>query len=289
MIKAQRTHPAGKTQRVMQSSLARLVAGFLIVAVPVALGQALIVSLPLGSLARGILAAGFSVPTALGAYYILVHYIERREMTELSLPGAVWETAAGMLLGALLLGGILAILALAGAYQVTGINSPAVLLAPLFFALSSTVAEEILFRGVLFRLVERGLGQWAALAISAAVFGGLHVTNENATIIGALAIMLQAGVVLGAAFLLTRRLWLPMGIHFAVNFLQAGIVGAAVSGNRATQGLLRGELSGPEWLTGGAFGVEASLLTVLTGLVLSVLFLWLARKRERLSQGGGPG
>jgi membrane protease YdiL (CAAX protease family) len=148
----------------------------------------------------------------------------------------------------------------------------------------AAVLEEILFRGVLFRLLEQRLGAWLALAISAAIFGGLHLTNANATLTGAVAVMLTGGMVLGAAFMLTRRLWLPIGIHFAVNFVQSGIFGSAVSGNQAGHGLLRGVLTGPDWLTGGTFGVEASLVTALIGLVAGGLLLWLAHRKGNITR-----
>ncbi len=279
MTDTQTALPLSRAQKVLRFPLIQLVAGFLLILIPWVIGESFILSLSLTGLWRSILAAAFTVPVAFGAYYVLVHFIERRDMTELGRSGAAREAAQGIAIGALLLSSILVILALAGAYRVMGMNSLIVLLAPLIFAVKSAVLEEILFRGVLFRLLERGLGSWIALAVSAVLFGGLHLTNENATVIGAVAIMLTGGIVLAAAFMLTRRLWLPMGIHFAVNFAQNGIIGSAVSGNEGGQGLLRGVLTGPEWLTGGVFGVEASIVTVLVGLVVSILFLWSAGER----------
>jgi membrane protease YdiL (CAAX protease family) len=280
------TLPASKMQQALQLPLTRLIIGFLIIVIPVALGQSIIISLSTGWL-RGILAMVYTLPVAYGAYYVLVHFIERREMTELAPSGAARETVQGIVIGTLISGGIMAILALAGTYKVSGTNSLSVLLAPLFFAASSAVFEEILFRGVLFRMVERSLGSWLALAISAAIFGGLHLLNRNATVIGALAIMLQAGITLGGAFMLTRRLWLPIGIHFAWNFTQSGIFASAVSGNEAAQGILRSTLAGPEWLTGGTFGPEASIVTVVLGLAVGILFIWRASKRGSIVKPAG--
>lgn len=280
-MNTQTTLPASRLQQAMRSPLVQLIAGFLLIVVPAALWQTFVLSLDIPRLLRGFLVAAVSVPIALGAYYVLVYFIEGRVMSELSPSGAVREVTLGILIGAALLGGIMAILALSGTYRVLGINSLSVLLAPLLFAISPTVLEEILFRGVLFRLIERSLGSWPGLAISAAIFGGLHLTNENATLVGALAIMLSGGILLGAAFMLTRRLWLPMGIHFAANLIQSGIIGAAVSGNQAGQGLLRSSLTGPDLLTGGVFGVEASLVTLAASLVVSVLLLWQAAQRGR--------
>jgi len=273
---------ASKTRAFLQMPLTRLIVGFLLVFIAVAIVQTVIVALPVSRVWSSILLVGFTVPVAYGAYYVLVHFIERRQMTELSASGAVRETAQGIGIGAVLLGAIMLILTLTGAYKSAGANSFSVLLRPFLLAVSSAVFEEILFRGVLFRIVERSLGSWIALAISAAIFGGLHLLNQNATLIGAIAIMVTAGITLGGAFVLTRRLWLPMGIHFAWNFTLSGVFGSAVSGNPAAQGLLRSSLTGPDWLTGGTFGVEASIVTVIIGAAVGIFFLWRASKKGNI-------
>ncbi len=274
--------PVGKLQKILRRPLVTLIVGLLLVFVPVAIEQFIITSLPISKLWRSILIAGFTVPIACAAYYVLVRFVERKRMTELSLSGAVGETAQGIAIGALLFVAIIGMLALTGSYRAAGTNDVSLLLRPFLLAISSAVFEEILFRGVLFRLIERGLGSWIALVISAVIFGALHLTNPNATLIGALAIMLQAGIALGAAFMLTRRLWLVMGIHFAWNFTQSGIFGSAVSGNPAAPGLLRSALTGPDWLAGGLFGVEASVLTVVVGAALGITFLWHASRKGNI-------
>ncbi len=276
------TRTPGKTPRVLQIPWVTLVLGFFLIAIPVELGQSLIYSLPLSRLLRSALIMVFTLPMAWGTYYILVHFIERREMTELAFSGALAETAKGIAIGALLFGSCVAILALTGSYRVLGMNTPDVLLRPFFLAVSAGVFEEIVFRGVIFRIIERSLGSWIALGISAAIFGGLHLLNQNATLIGAVAIMLTAGITLGGAFMLTRRLWLAMGIHFAWNFTQSGVFGSAVSGSQLGEGLLRSTLTGPDWLTGGAFGVEASMAAVAVGLIVGALFLWRAIRSGNL-------
>jgi hypothetical protein len=95
-------------------------------------------------------------------------------------------------------------------------------------------------------------------------FGLLHLSNPNATPWGVLAIAATAGVLLAAAFVLTRRLWLPIGVHFGVNWAQGPLLGLPVSGTERV-GLLAGSLEGPAVFTGGEFGLEASLLLVVTG------------------------
>jgi membrane protease YdiL (CAAX protease family) len=114
------------------------------------------------------------------------------------------------------------------------------------------------------------------------VFGLAHIPNPNASLWGAIAIAIEAGFMLAAAYAATRTLWLPIGLHFGWNFALGGIFGAEVSGNDTTNGLLDATLSGPTPLTGGAFGPEASGYAVAFGAALTVVFLWLARRRGHI-------
>jgi hypothetical protein len=153
------------------------------------------------------------------------------------------------------------LLAALGVYQVTGSNGAAAMLVTVPAFILSAVLEEVVMRGVVFRLLEQSLGSWIALAISAAIFGLLHLLNPGATLLNAGAVMVEAGILLAAAYMVTRRLWFCIGIHFAWNFTEGGIFSAAVSGGH-TQGLLQSKLTGPDWLSGGAFGAEGSLVAI---------------------------
>lgn len=101
--------------------------------------------------------------------------------------------------------------------------------------------------------------------MSGLIFGGLRLINPNATLMVALAVLLTAGTLLGACYMLTGRLWWSMGMHFAWNFMQSGVLGLAVSGNLARPGLFQSYLAGPAWLTGGEIGPEASLVAITPG------------------------
>jgi uncharacterized protein len=183
-----------------------------------------------------------------------------------------------MLLGALLLALTIGVLAVLGVYQVTGSNGWAPVIATVPAFILAAVLEEVVMRGIVFRILEQWLGSWIALACSAALFGLLHLLNPGATLLNAGAVMLEAGVMLAAAYMLTRRLWLCIGIHFAWNFTQGGIFSAAVSGG-VTTGLLQARFVGPQWLTGGAFGAEASVVAVVLCGAAGVLLLIAARRR----------
>jgi membrane protease YdiL (CAAX protease family) len=210
------------------------------------------------------------------AYAGFVRITECRPVWELGSSGSVWEFLLGLAIGAGLFACTIGSLAALGCYTVAGTNSWEDLLKPLAAALAAGFFEEVLARGIVFRILEQWLGTWLALASSALLFGFAHAFNPGATPYSSLAITVEAGLLLGCAFMWTRRLWLPIGIHAAWNFTQGGIFGVAVSGNES-QGLLQGELQGPPWLTGGAFGAEASVFALVfctaAAIVLCVLAL----------------
>jgi uncharacterized protein len=212
-----------------------------------------------------------------------VHLVERRRVDEL---GGGWARAAGeagrgFVLGTALFATTMAILWALGACTVERGEGPRAMLFALVAAIGAAVGEEILLRAIFFRIVEEGLGTWLALALSAALFGLLHAFNPGATAVSSAAIALEAGVLLAAAFLLTRRLWLPMGLHAAWNFTEGGLFGASVSGT-PPHGLCATRLAGSRILTGGEFGPEASLVAVLVCLAAGVAMLAAARRRGRI-------
>jgi membrane protease YdiL (CAAX protease family) len=215
------------------------------------------------------------------SYVFYVRLIERRTALELSPRAMFPDLGWGILTGAGLCGAVVGVLWLLGYYRVTAVNGLGAV-APLFAAsVGSAYVEEIVARGIVFRIMEEGLGTWLSLIMSALLFGLVHIFNPNATILGALAIALTAGVILGAGYVLTRTLWLPIGIHFAWNFTLGGIFGLAVSG-RAGRGFVDSALTGPELLCGGPFGPEASLFVILFGLPIGGYFLLRAIQRNQI-------
>ena len=136
-----------------------------------------------------------------------------------------------------------------------------------------------MFRGVLFRWIDEKWGFAAALIVSSLLFGLVHIANENATLWSSIAIAIEAGLLLGAAYKWAGTLWLPIGIHWAWNFAQGNIFGFAVSGEKAGESLLQARIEGAGWLTGGAFGAEASVVAVAAGLLLSAWFVYRIYRR----------
>ncbi len=231
---------------------------------------------------RALAAVAGLVVLALGLHAGFAWLVEGRPARELALPGMGRELAAGLLLGAALYTGCVLVLMLAGFYRIEGLNPWHFLLPAMAMALSSGVLEELLFRGALFRIIEESLGSWIALVISALVFGLVHLTNQAATLTGALFISVEAGLLLAAAYMLTRRLWLGIGFHIAWNYTQSAVFSGIVSGNAAAQGLIRARIEGPELLTGGSFGLEASLTAFTLCTLAGVVMLVMAVRRGRV-------
>lgn len=255
----------------------RIVLAVLVIALPFA-AVAIPFNLWVANPALKKLGALLLTAIVVGAYCVYVKWIETRPVGELSCRRAGSELLAGVLLGALLLSTTIGVLGALGVYQVTGGNGVVAMLATVPGFVLGAALEEVVMRGVIFRILEQSLGSWIALAISAALFGLLHLLNPGTTLLNASAIMLEAGVLLAAAYMLTRRLWFCFGIHFAWNFCQGGIFSAAVSGGKIT-GLLQARLVGPAWLSGGAFGAEASVVAVVV-CASAGLLLVIAAKRK---------
>jgi len=226
------------------------------------------------------LVAGLAVAVALLYVYAwVVRRTERRAPAEVAVRGAGGAFGRGVLVGGGMFTAVIATIALFGGYEVRGWGSAAGAVALLGFTAAAVVAEELMFRGVLFRLAERRLGTWASLALTGLLFGAAHLFNPHATVWSALAIAIAGGFMLAAAYTATRNLWVPIGVHFGWNFVQGGVFGASVSGTDGPRGVLDGVTSGPLLVGGGEFGPEASVFSVLAGVVVTAAFLRLARRR----------
>ncbi|HEY1889269.1 MAG TPA: CPBP family intramembrane glutamic endopeptidase [Steroidobacteraceae bacterium] len=222
----------------------------------------------------------------LGLYVALVRSIEQRAVHELA-PRAI-QGVAGIILGVALFSSVFGLLYLIGVAHWQGISARFdVALVVLVASIFAAVGEELAFRGALFRILEERSGTTTALLISAAVFGLLHALNPGATVVSTVAIALEAGILLGAAYALTRNLWFPIGLHLGWNFTEGGIFGVSVSGGPAVKGIFWVSLTGRTLLTGGKFGPEASVVAIAVCLSAAVVLLVLtARKGHWMSRRG---
>lgn len=208
------------------------------------------------------------------AYWLYVRAYERRVVQELACARALPELGVGLLTGASLVAAVIALLMLVDGYRSAGSNGLSMgVVTPLAMMTFVGVLEEVLSRGIVFRITEQWLGSWSAVVLSSLLFGLAHLPGQGA---GTLAILVTvvAGVLFAAAYLVTRRLWLGIGIHIAWNYTLGSIFSIAVSGHEA-KGLLKGTSSGPVWLTGGEYGLEGSVFTL---IVLTILAACLLRK-----------
>ena len=218
----------------------------------------------------------------LGMYGIVVHYYERRQVTELALKPATRELGLGLLLGFGLYTLCMAVLMLTGNYRIHGVNNRHVLISGMSIALATGVYEELFFRAGVFRLAEEWFGTWWALVISSLVFGYTHMGNEAADLQGIISISLWGGALLAGCYLLTRRLWLGIGLHAAWNYTQGSVYSGIVSGNAPPNGFFKSTPQGQEWLTGGSFGVEASALPFLVCGSVAIWMIVAAKRRGHI-------
>lgn len=219
---------------------------------------------------------------AIGLYVAYGKFIERREVTELSTPGLGGEWAIGALCGAGLYTASAVVLMLIGIYKVEGLNPLPFLLPNLAMAIKSGIFEELIFRGVLFRSVETMFGSWVGILVSSLAFGLVHLLNPGATLGGAIYICIEAGLLLSAAYLVTRRLWICMGFHMAWNYFQSAVFSGVVSGAVSDPGLLKDTIKGPEWLTGGSFGMEHSVVALVICTTAGAILLLIAIRRGHM-------
>jgi uncharacterized protein len=192
---------------------------------------------------------------------VFVRVVERRrDVEELGMAGWASEAGLGVGIGLALSLSVFLVQLAGGAIDVEGFALSRHLLASVVTQVCTAICLELVLRGLLFRLGERLLGSWLALLGSAAFFGGgVWLSGMPGTV--ALAAALQSGLLFAAMYMVTRRLWAAIGLHAGVLIAQAELYG----GN----GLLTSRLAGPEWLTGGQGGADASL----PGLVLTALLV----------------
>lgn len=219
----------------------------------------------------------------LAGYKTIIRRIGRKKHDDLPLAPALKDTALGFAGGATLITACVALAALAGVYAIEGKGGGSdVLFIVVVTGAYAGFFEELLLRGIVFRWLEELFGSWIALALSSLIFGFLHAANPNATFFSSLAIAIEAGTLLGAAYMLTRNLWLAIGIHAGWNVLQ-GLWDVPISGNDV-DGLVQARLEGPELLAGAGFGLEATVFALVVATGAGIWLLVKAVKAGRIVQ-----
>jgi membrane protease YdiL (CAAX protease family) len=228
----------------------------------------------------GIIIFALEGGVSIAGYLLYVRLIEKRSALELS-RFRIALLPVGLLVGMFWFSLLMAMLYAGGHYQINGVAFPNRWFSAIVFALGTAIWEEVTFRGLLFRVTEQTFGTWVGVAVSAIAFGALHGLNPNASLAASIAIILESGILLAAAYFATRTLWLPIGLHFGWNFAEDFIFGVRMSGHAARPAVIDGTLTGSSLWTGGLYGLEASIWAIGMAAVVSAIFIAIAiRNRE---------
>lgn len=230
---------------------------------------------------RNLLKGLFVSFSCIFSYILFFKKYEKRTITEFSTKGLAKNISIGALIGFVLQSLTILVIYLNGSYSVVNINPVSFILIPFTIMFTVAIIEEILVRGIIFRIVEEKLGSYISLTISAVLFGVFHLTNPHGTLISAICIT-TAGFLFGAIFMYSRNLWMPIALHFAWNFTQSGIFGAITSGNEKTSSLLEAKIQGPEFITGGEFGPEGSVQAIIFCAAATIILLVLNHKQNKI-------
>lgn len=241
--------------------------------------------LPPPDTTAGLLAnAAVGLALVVGTYKSAIVRLGEHPRDDLRKDRASRDLALGLLAGFALFCLVVGTAAALDVYNIVGTGGTGQLLRLLIVAgIAPAVFEEIFFRGILFRWIEDFGGSWAALIVTSALFGLAHIVNPGATWFSSFAVAMEAGLLLGGAYMLTRSLWMPIGLHAAWNFTQGFIFDVPVSGIDQ-QGLVQATLSGPKLLSGGAFGLEASVIAVVIASAAGLLLVHRAARIGRVEQ-----
>lgn len=279
--RAARSNP-GPIGRFLRYPATWAIIGIVVVAALDASALAVGTTLGLAGQIVGALVGGVA---AVLVYRIVMRRLAGRAVPELRARDALRRGMLGAALGAGFILASIGLVAALGGFVISWhpVDAASTVALAIGTNAGTAAVEEIVFRGFAFQAIEQAVGgrrgSWAALVVTAFFFGGAHLLNPAATLWSGFAIAIEAGVLTGAAFMWRRNLWFVMGIHFAWNALE-GLSGIAVSGHR-DPGLLVTVASGPSLISGGSFGVEASVVPVLLSVVLSTVMLLAARRRPR--------
>jgi membrane protease YdiL (CAAX protease family) len=206
---------------------------------------------------------------------------------------AVHDLLLGALISTLMIGVAVGTIAVAGGYSFQ-FHSTAIawrkfaeILVLLVFG---AIYEELSFRGYAFQSLTKSVGPIASIATFSIWFGAVHLMNPHSGGILSWSFVntIAVGALFAVAYLRTRTLWMPIGMHFGWNFALGTLFGLPVSGLDYFAVLVHGKAIGPKWLTGGSYGVEASAIgaaVILLGFVPVVLLTRSLSEAGSSSQG----
>jgi membrane protease YdiL (CAAX protease family) len=232
--------------------------------------------------AKALIVAVAEAFIATTGYIFLFRVYDKRRIHELSAALFIDNTVKGFLTGIILQSLFILIIYLAGTFFVVNVNPVSTMISPFAFALTAGFVAEIIIIGIVFRLLEDQTGTEMALVIFIILFAVLHVNAKGATVTSVGATAIHAGFMLPAAYVFSRNLWLPIFLHFGWDFAEPGIFGGLNPSSSLTRGLLTSKIAGNSLLTGGETGPQDSLSSIVLCLLLGLIFLFLAKRKNNL-------
>ncbi|HEV2834162.1 MAG TPA: CPBP family intramembrane glutamic endopeptidase [Pyrinomonadaceae bacterium] len=224
--------------------------------------------------------------TALGAGYLCARWLENLPWRSLGLTfhqGWFRDLLIGCAIGFAALVLAVGIAAAAGGLRFSfdggsGVAMPLLrsFVGTLVLLFVAALAEEALFRGYGLQTLSRAKLAWLGLLLTSVPFGLAHLSNPNVVPVATFANTALAGVWLGVAYLRTRSLWFPLGVHWSWNWALGWLFGLPVSGKSLPNPLVTGHDLGPAWLTGGGYGIEGGVAGTIA-LVVFTIFVWRTR------------
>ena len=257
---------------------------FLVLLIALAVGGQLGTRAVLGSLPKGSTLT-FAIIAIAATISVLIarRYLDQKSFLSLGFGGrsvAVKDLVFGFFLSGAMAACVLSLMLAAGVIEGLRFNwgQGGMTILALFAALLPTIFigywEELVNRGYLFQNMREGMGLVAAVIVSCVLYGVLHAANPNASWLSS-TIIVGFGLLRLYGYLATGLLWLSIGMHIGWNFFQGPVFGFAASGQVEAITLFSHERVGTEWLSGGDFGPEASLLILpVLGLAFIAMYLW---------------
>jgi membrane protease YdiL (CAAX protease family) len=218
------------------------------------------------------------------AYIFLFKFFEERNISELSWSIFGKYAFIGFATALVLQSLAILVLYINGDYSIVKVNPLSFLIQGFSQALIAGFVAEIILRGIIFRLIEEQTGTIIAMIFITILFVALHINAEGATFLSVAATTMQAGILVSAAYVFSRSLWLPIFFHFAWDFAEPSIFGGINPGIYVDRTLLSSKIIGSSLISGGKFGPGNSLQALIFCLIVSAIFLFLSKRKNNFIQ-----
>jgi len=269
-------------QKILHSQLTKIIIGIVVIVAAYLIPIKIIKAFLEIDIARFIISPIIASILVFLSYIALNRYYERRKVTELSTLNIGKYLLIGLVLGLLIPSLSVLITYLKGEFIILSVSDITFVFLRDFtiaigLGIATAVFEEVLFRGVLFRLMEEKLGSYFALIISGVIFGFAHLVNKDSTFLTGLGISIMSVFII-SAYMYTRSLWFTIAIHFAFNFAIGNIFGTDVD-PKSTSIMVSQE--GSKWFTGGE-GLDPTVQVVVLCFIAGIILLILSHKKGNI-------